>query len=253
MPNLLTPAKRGLRAMGEVLLPPTCLACDARVGQQGSLCASCWQTARFIEKPYCAKLGSPFSYDLGDGALSARAIADKPCYEKARAALLYDDVARRLVLGLKFSDRTDLAPWMAHLMVRAADGMLEGGPLVVPVPLHRNRLLMRRFNQAAELARALCHQQGLNYAPQLLARVRPTKQQVGLGRAERTDNVRGAFRVPLEQVTAVEGRGVVLVDDVFTTGATLEACTRALLRAGADRVECLTFARVANGVAVHEI
>ncbi|MEL7273312.1 MAG: ComF family protein [Pseudomonadota bacterium] len=246
-------AHRLLHQATEFLLPPTCLACDAAVSQQGSLCPSCWSEARFIEKPYCAVLGAPFSYDLGEGALSARAIAERPKFHTARAVMLYEDVARRLVLGLKFSDRTDLAPWMATLMVRAADGMLKDNPMIVPVPLHARRMMMRRFNQAAELARAIAKEENLTYTPQMLIRARATKQQVGLGRRERAHNVSGAFRVPKGQRPWLEGRSIVLVDDVFTTGATLEACTRALLRGGAARVDCLTFARVANGVAVHEI
>ncbi|MEM9732132.1 MAG: ComF family protein [Pseudomonadota bacterium] len=251
--NIRAFARRLFHQTGDFLLPPTCLACDTTVSRQGSLCPKCWQEARFIEKPFCAVLGSPFAYDLGEGALSARAIAERPRFNAARAVMLYEDVARRLVLGLKFSHRTDLAPWMAKLMVRAADGLLADNPLIVPVPLHTSRMVMRRFNQAAELARAIAREEGLTYAPEMLVRTRATKQQVRLGRRERANNVSGAFQVPKGQRPWLKGRKIVLVDDVFTTGATLEACTRALLRSGAAQVNCLTFARVANGVAVHEI
>ncbi len=246
-------AKAGAFAVRDLVLPPTCLACDNGVDKQGVVCANCWASVRFIEKPYCAVLGSPFSYDLGTGALSAQAIANPPPFDRLRSAVLYDDVARRLVQGLKFSDRTDLAPWMANWMVRASDGLLEEEAIIVPVPLHRRRLFGRRFNQSAELGRVIAKQVGQHYAPEFLSRVRPTKQQVGLGRKERDKNVRGAFRVPKEQVVNIKGRHVVLIDDVYTTGATLEACSRALRRGGAKQIDCLTFARVAHGVAVNDL
>ncbi len=246
-------AKSGLSKLGNLFMPPICLACDRRVDEQGVVCPQCWSGIRFIEKPYCAVMGSPFSYELGEGAMSARAIAKLPPFDKARSVILYDEVARRLVQGLKFSDRLELAPWMARWMVRASDGILADNAIVVPVPLHRWRLFGRRFNQSAELARHISSRMNLRYAPEMLKRIRATRQQVGLGRSERDKNVRGAFRVPKDLAIEVKGQHIVLIDDVFTTGATLEACARALKRRGAAQVDCLTFARVANGVAVNEV
>ncbi len=236
-----------LKVLGEFVLPASCLACPSGVSRQGVVCPSCWSQLRFIERPFCEILGTPFSYDLGAGALSAQAIASPPAFDRARAVVLYDPPAQRLVQGLKFSDRTDLAPWLAQWMVRASDGLLDDQPVIVPVPLHRRRLLARRFNQSAELGRHVARLSGGRYFPLSLVRIRFTKQQVGLGAKERARNVRGAFRVPSHRKIDVQGRRVVLVDDVFTTGATVDACTRALLRAGALRVDCLTLARVASG------
>lgn len=198
-------------------------------------------------------MGTPFSYDIGAGALSARAIAAPPSFDGARAVMLYDDVARRLVQGLKFSDRTDLAPWMAQWMVQVAQEQLGPDSIVVPVPLHRTRMFTRKFNQSAELGRTIAAQSGATFVGHALQRVKATPQQVGLGRKERAANVRGAFRVATEHKILITGRKVILVDDVFTTGATLDACSRALRRAGAEHVFCLTFARVAEGVAVNEL
>lgn len=237
----------------DVVLPPLCLSCDNAVGKQGGVCATCWGELRFIERPYCDVMGAPFSYELGQGALSAEAIANPPPFDKARSVVLYDDVARRLVQGLKFSDRTDLAPWMAKWMVRSGHEILQESPVLVPVPLHRRRLFSRRFNQSAELARAVASQANLRYLPEVLIRSRSTRQQVGLGTKERFKNVRGAFRIPSELEIHVKSQTIVLVDDVYTTGATLKACARALRRKGAARIHCLTFARVANGVAVNEV
>lgn len=192
-------------------------------------------------------MGTPFDHDMGPDFLSGEAIADPPPFRRARAAVVYSGVARRMVQGLKFADRTDLAPWMARWMVRAAAELVADADIVVPVPLHRRRFFSRRFNQSAELARALVRLTDLGYAPEALVRQRVTRQQVGLGAREREANVRGAFTVPREKKAVVEGRSVILVDDVYTTGATAKAATRALLRAGASAVDVLTFARVLPG------
>ncbi|EFL87953.1 ComF family protein [Ahrensia sp. R2A130] len=248
-------AVRGAVGTRDAIWPAVCLACERPVDKQGSLCPTCWGEMRFIERPYCAVMGSPFTYDLGEGALSAEAIADPPPFDRCRSVVLYDDVARRMVSSLKFSDRTELAPWMAQWMVRASDGMFDEPERVdvIPVPLHRRRLFVRRFNQSAEIARAVAALTGATYLPERLQRSRPTPQQVGLGRKERDANVRGAFRIPKGESVLLKGRHVVLVDDVYTTGATLKACARAVRRAGAAKVDCLTFARVATGVAVTEL
>jgi ComF family protein len=187
-------------------------------------------------------MGTPFSHDMGEGFLSAEAIANPPPFQRARAAVSYDGVARRMVQGLKYHDRTDLARWMAGWMARAGAELLADADIVVPVPLHR-----RRFNQSAELARALARRSGKPFEPAALVRVKVTRQQVGLGLREREDNVRGAFRVPPEADIKVRGRRVLVVDDVYTTGATVSAVARALKRGGATAVDVLTFARVLPG------
>lgn len=239
------------RAAKNTLLPPICLACENTVTNQGLLCPSCWASQSQIERPWCEILGAPFSYNLGKGVLSAAAIANPPAFDKARSVVLYDVVSRQLIQGFKFSDRTDLGPWLGKSMAdyanRIDDGLLDDDPLVIPVPLHSRRLFSRRFNQAAELARYFCKASGSDFQPMLLQRIRKTRQQVGLDSKQRQKNVRGAFRVPTEHKPTIKGRKILLIDDVFTTGATLEACSRALRRAGASRIECLTYARVAQG------
>ncbi|MCG6857119.1 MAG: ComF family protein [Salaquimonas sp.] len=225
-------------------MPPACLLCDRLVDTQGGLCATCWKGARFIERPYCEVLGLPFAFDQGKGAVSARALADPPPFDRLRAAMAYDDNARRLVSALKFSDRGDLAPWMAQWMARAGRELIEDCDTVVPVPLHRLRLHERRYNQSAELARAIARLCGLNHAPQVLLRHRRTRQQVGLTSLERARNVQGAFRIEAARRPQIEGRRILLVDDVHTTGATVRACARALKRGGAAAIDVLVFASV---------
>ena len=235
------------RRLADIAMPAQCLACHALTASAGALCPSCWSRLRLIEKPYCARLGIPFAYDLGEGALSAEAIADPPPFDRCRAVATFDDVARRLVHGLKYRDRLELAAWMAAWMARAGAELIAEADVVVPVPLHRHRLWWRRFNQSALLARALAEVAGKPFAPLALGRVRATRQQVGLTPGERDRNVRGAFRVPPTQKIAVAGRRVLVVDDVYTTGATVRAVTRALTRAGAAGIDVLVFARVVRG------
>jgi ComF family protein len=197
-----------------------------------------------IEPPYCARLGIPFTYDPGPGLLSMEAIANPPAYDRARAAVRYDDTARALVLSFKYSDRLDLAPMLGRWMARAGRELLSGADALLPVPLHWRRLWARRFNQSAMLAGTISHIAGVPVLHDALKRMRATPQQVGLSKAERADNVQGAFRVPADKKAIVAGRRLVLIDDVLTSGATADTCARALLRAGAAHVDVLVFARV---------
>lgn len=227
-----------------ILFPPTCLGCRELVTAPGTLCPECWPEIQFLERPWCPVMGIPFDHEMGEGFLSGEAIADPPPFNRARSAVSYTGAARRMAQALKFSDRTDLAPWMARWMLRAASDLVTEADMIIPVPLHRRRFFFRRFNQSAELARALARLTRLAYDPEALVRRRKTRQQVGLGRSEREKNVSGAFFVPPRKKTVVNGRQIILIDDVYTTGATVRAATHALKRAGARAVDVLTFARV---------
>jgi len=231
----------------DAALPPLCPACRDPVADQGGLCAACWGRLSFIARPYCERLGIPFVYDPGPGILSMEAIADPPAYNRARAAVRYDDVARTLVHAFKYGDRIDLAPRMGRWMAQAGTEMLEGADALVPVPLHWRRQWARRFNQSAALAQTVSSHSGVAVAYDLLKRVRATRQQVGLNQAERDANVQGAFAVPPESKPALRGKRLVLVDDVLTSGATVDNCARILLRNGALSVDVLVFARVVEG------
>jgi len=229
----------------DIALPTLCVACREPVDGEG-VCASCWAKLSFIEPPCCPRLGIPFVYDPGPELLSMEAIANPPAYQRARAAVRYDEVARTLVHALKYQDRTDLAPAMGRWMARAGRELLDGADTLIPVPLHWRRAWRRRYNQSGVLARIISRQSGVPLNGNLLQRVRPTEQQVGLSRPQRAGNVQGAFQVSAEGQSDVRGRRIILIDDVLTSGATVDACARALLRAKAAQVDVLVFARVVD-------
>ncbi len=241
------------RVLLDALLPHRCLGCAEEVTGGGGLCPACFNDLRFIAAPLCACCGLPFDggggEDAGEGGaeapealLCADCVAAAPPYGRARAVLRYDGASAPLILRFKHADRTDSAPAFARWMARAGAELLDGEPLLVPVPLHRWRLFGRRYNQAALLAGALARETGAAWAPDALIRARRTVSQGRFGRLGRLRNVRGAFAVGRPQ--AVEGRRVVLIDDVMTTGATVSECARVLLRAGAVGVDVLALARV---------
>jgi ComF family protein len=233
----------GSAAIG-LVYPPACIACGGATGEAHALCAACWRELRFIERPFCERLGTPFPLDLGPALLSPAAIADPPVFERARAVACYDDTARRVVHRLKYSDRLDLARALGGMMARSGAELARDADVIVPVPLHRTRLWWRRFNQSMALARVVARTHAKPCEPDLLLRVKRTKPQVGLSRNERGENLQGAFRVPVAAKPRLAGRRVLLVDDVLTTGATANAASRALLRGGAAAVDVLAFARV---------
>ena len=242
----ITDAARAFcRAALDVALPPLCAACREPVEGSG-LCPACWSKLSFITRPYCERLGIPFQYDPGPGVLSLEAIADPPAYNRARAAVRFDEISRALVHALKYGDRLDLAPMMGRWIGHAGREILAQADALVPVPLHWRRQWARRFNQAALLSQVISKASGVPVAHAALKRVKATVQQVGLSRTERAGNIQGAFKVPDSGKAAVAGRRLVLVDDVLTSGATVDGCARALNRAGAANVDVLVFARVAD-------
>jgi ComF family protein len=228
----------------DLVLPPLCLVCRAPVGDANSLCAACWSAMRFIGPPFCDRCGLPFEYEQATDGTCAACLAHPPAFSRARAVLRYDDASKRLILRFKNADRIHAAPALARWLARAGGDLVKGTDLIVPVPLHWRRLLRRRYNQSALLAKALARHAALPWSPDALSRLRPTQSQGGLSARQRRDNVRGAFAVGPRRKALVAGRRILLIDDVLTTGATLDAAAKALLRAGAAEVSALAIARV---------
>lgn len=234
--------------LADIIVPPLCLACQTRLDLQDSLCGSCWRDIAFIRSPLCDRLGIPLPFGTtADGPLvSAAAAADPPSWGRARAVAVYESggVMARLVHAMKYADRHDARRMFARWLADAGREILRDSELIVPVPLTRWRLVRRQFNQSALLARELSAISGIAWSPHTLAKTRETKPQVALSGTARRENLRGAFRVTRNGAAGVGGRRIVLLDDVITTGATAEAATRALLSAGATRVDVLALARV---------
>lgn len=231
----------------DLLLPPRCVACEEPVLRQGMLCGACFGTMTFITAPFCDQCGLPFASDAQASVRCESCLANPPVYKKSRAGFVYDDGVRRLVLPFKHGDRPTLARALAPHLARAGADLLAGSPLLVPVPLHRLRLLRRRYNQAALLAQAVGRITGCPVIPDLLRRVRATESLDDRSPEERRALLAGAIVVRRRRLAALAGRRVVLVDDVMTTGATANACATALMGAGAARVDVLIAARVPLG------
>jgi ComF family protein len=225
----------------DLIFPPQALDGGARP-QSGGLSAETWSRVHFLDGPVCDGCGAPFEYDLGSRCPAC--LATPRAFDAARAACLYDDLSRDPILQLKHADRVDLAPLFARWLSRAARDLLDEADAVAPVPLHPVRLFRRRYNQAAEVARPLAALAGTAYLPDALVRRRATQTQGGKSGSGRRRNVAGAFEVPPSRRAQVSGRRILLVDDVLTTGATAEACARALKAAGAARVDVAVIARV---------
>jgi ComF family protein len=239
-------ARRLLRGALDVLLPPQALDGLRAAGpvQNRGLSAAAWSRITFIETPVCDGCGAPQDYELGEGVRCMACAGRRRAFDRVRAAAIYDEHSRDLILKLKRADRTDLAGLFALWLSRAARDLIEDADAVVPVPLHPARLIQRRFNQAAEIARPLAQRARLTYLPDAVGRSRNTLSQGGRSGAGRRRNVAGAFAVPKRLWPKLEGRRILLVDDVITTGATAEACARVLRAAGAAGVDVAAVARV---------
>ncbi len=229
-----------LRLAVDFALPPRCPSCGLVVGADHLFCVTCWSRLTFLGEPCCRRCGLPFADGTLDGLDCGQCPAEPPPFDRLRAAVAYGDIARGVALRLKYGGRPGVAQTLARLMRRHL-GEADPALLVAPVPLHRWRIWRRGYNQAALIARALG---GGTLVPDLLQRTRATPVLRGLGRSQRRTAVRGAFRVADRHRENVRGRDVLLVDDVFTSGATAGACARVLKRAGAARVDVLCWARV---------
>lgn len=230
------------------LYPPHCPACKVPVSAQGHLCGACFQDIHMIAAPHCAQCGIPFAVDMGPEALCPDCLDTKPSYVSARSALVYGEVTGKLIKQLKYHDHMQGLERFANWMASVTQPFVSEVDYIVPVPLHWKRLMTRYYNQAAWLAYGLSQQTGIPCNPQLLKRTRATPPQARMNREERQRNMRRAFAVPAKMKNHIENKCVLIVDDVMTTGATIEACAEALVSAGASKVYGVTLARATRNL-----
>jgi ComF family protein len=234
------------QAFLDLVLPHRCAACGDIVAGDPGFCPACFHDLRFITAPVCAQCGTPFDVPVPASTRCGGCLASPPSWSAARAVWRYDGTARAPILRLKYGDRTDLAGLFSAHLHRLVNDMPTVDTLLVPIPLHRWRLFQRTFNQAGLLAQALAKRTGLPVSQTALHRIRRTRPQQGLTRSQRHLNMRAAFHVPAVARPLVQGKTIILVDDVLTTGATVEAAAKVLLRAGAADIKVVTLARVVN-------
>jgi ComF family protein len=238
-------ARSATRHIVDFALPPRCPGCGVVTEDEHRFCLDCWQKLHFLGEPCCARCGLPFEFDTGAGSECGDCLAHPPSFDRLRAAVAYGEIARKVALKLKYSGRPAVAETLAHFMRRHLDE--DGEALLVPVPLHRWRIWKRGYNQSALVASALEKHCGMKAELDLLRRIKATPVLRGMGRRERALAVRGAFQLTERGRKTIAGRTITLVDDVYTSGATSNACARALKRAGAERVNIICWARVVHG------
>jgi ComF family protein len=228
----------------DTLLPPRCVATGEIVDAQGMVSPAFWSQLQFIEDPFCKTCGIPFSFEISNDSLCAACMEREASFDRSRSAVTYNDASRKLVLAFKYGDRLHTVHTFVPWMIRAGQELLDRADVIIPVPLHRRRLRERRFNQSALLAQEIAKAIGQNYIPDALLRIRHTLPQKGLKAKERDKNVRGAFVVNDSHHSHLRDKNILLIDDVFTTGSTLNECARVLKAAKAASVSVLTIARV---------
>lgn len=235
-----------LKFLLEALLPSRCLSCGKQVSEQGLVCAECWSDLTFITKPHCPSCSLPYPFEIEKNMLCVYCASKTYAFDRALSVLHYNDMSRKIVLKFKQSDKTFMAPYLANLMYQTGHSLIKEADLLVPIPLHRSKLFSRKFNQAALLSYALSALSGTPTAPDLLLRHKKTQSQGEKSRKDRFANVKNAFSLNEAQFTKsdLKGKNILLIDDVFTTGATLSSCAHVLKKAGAKSVKALTLCRV---------
>ena len=225
-----------------IFLPPRCALCKKLIQDNHALCPDCFKEIHFIEEPVCPICGTPLEYENKENNICPTCLNKKRLYTHARSAFVYDTFSRNLILPFKHADKTELTPFLENLLWRAGKDLISNCDVIVPVPLHWKRFLRRRYNQAGLLACRLAKRAKKGYAPTALIRTQDTKSQGHLSPAARQKNVRSAFKASVK--INLSGKRVLLIDDVRTTEATITACTKELLKAGAAQVDVLTLAMV---------
>jgi ComF family protein len=230
----------------DIVFPHKCLSCKEQVESDGSLCHICWEEIEFITTPQCFQCGTPFEIESSDLSICGQCISNPPKYSKARALFCYNEKSSRIITSFKYYDNTHYSKHFAKWLIRTGNELIKKSDIITPVPLHKLRMISRRYNQSALICNQLGIITGKNVNNEILIRHKNTKPQAGLTFKTRIDNVKSAFRINNRYKNDVVDKTILLVDDVMTTGSTINACTKTLLKAGAREVFVLTIAATTN-------
>ncbi|AIL13193.1 hypothetical protein IM40_06275 [Candidatus Paracaedimonas acanthamoebae] len=237
-------AKKTGRKILDFILPPQCINCSTRVLQQGGLCADCWEKISFISKPFCFFCSFPFNIQIEDESVCGPCARKRPLFTRARTAIYYNEASKPMILRFKHADALHITPLFAEWLYQAGQDLFQQAEYLVPIPLHWSRLVYRGYNQAALLSHKLSKKAKIPHLPDLLERNRRTPSQGDLTAKEREKNVSNAFKLKEKYKQLIRNKHILLIDDVFTSGATVRACTKVLKKSGAKQVDILTLARV---------
>ncbi|MCV6599494.1 MAG: ComF family protein [Alphaproteobacteria bacterium] len=216
-----------LKKLLNVILPATCISCQTRLFDLNSgVCIDCWKELDFIDEPMCNKCGTPFDFAVQDDSLCAECLSEVQCFEKMRNVFVYNDKAKQIILSLKYGDRTDTVKVLSDFMIRAGRDILKEIDVIIPVPLHRKRLFVRKYNQSALLAKTIAKKANKKFIADALIRVKHTKPQGHFSRSIRKNNLKGAFEANAKY--DLNNKNILLIDDVITTGATINNCIKAM-------------------------
>lgn len=228
----------------EIIFPSHCLSCEEIVNKDALFCNACWPKLQFITEPKCKICSYPFEFQ-GLELICAKCLTQKPSFDKVISIFRYNDILKKVVKSLKYHEQTLIAKKLSKLLIARSQNEINNSDIVVPVPLHIKRLRKRKFNQAILLAKSLVKNQKIIFFPDLLIRTKNTKPQVELRKKERETNLKGAFALNIKYQSPIKGKNILLVDDVVTTGTTLEECAAILKKHGAKRVIAITIAKTA--------
>lgn len=238
-----------LKSVLNFIFPPTCIICDSNLFLNDGLCSDCLNELNFITKPFCNCCGYPFDlqeYEVLDSFLCGKCLAKHYKFDMARSVLCYNDISKKIILPFKHADKTAYKNFIAKLMINAGADLLKDTDIIIPVPIHFSRLLKRKYNQATLLSNIISVKTKIPVCYDILFRIKKTKSQGHLTTKQRQANVLNAFAV--KNADKIKGKKILLIDDVFTSGATLNECAKILKKNGAGKVYVLTFARVVHNV-----
>jgi len=226
----------------DIIFPPKCLSCKVYIESDGGLCHKCWEEIDFISSPQCYSCGTPFEIQTSNDNICGKCIATPPKYSMARSVLRYNEKSSKLITNFKYYDSTHACHHFARWLSRTGEDMIADTDIITPVPLHKMRLLTRRYNQCALLCNSLSELTGKVTYNNLLIRHKNTKPQAGLEFNKRINNVKSAFKINPDLIEQINNKNILLIDDVMTTGSTIDSCTKTLLKSGARNVYVLTIA-----------